>query len=89
MVRAMWRGVVLAESTETVVIEGNHYSPGIRHDGSTSSRVRTRVFAPGKERRRTMISWLVARSMRLRSGATPVQSWRQKRFEGDLCSGEA
>ena len=27
MVREMWRGVVLAESTETVVIEGNHYFP--------------------------------------------------------------
>lgn len=25
--RAMWRGVVLAESDDTVVVEGNHYFP--------------------------------------------------------------
>ncbi len=27
MVRAEWRGTVLAESDETVVVEGNHYFP--------------------------------------------------------------
>ncbi len=26
-VRAMWNGVVLAESDDTVVVEGNHYFP--------------------------------------------------------------
>jgi uncharacterized protein (DUF427 family) len=27
MVRAVWNGVVLAESDETILIEGNHYFP--------------------------------------------------------------
>lgn len=27
MVRAIWKGVVLAESDHTVVVEGNHYFP--------------------------------------------------------------
>lgn len=27
MVKAMWNGVVIAQSDETVVIEGNHYFP--------------------------------------------------------------
>ena len=27
MARALWNGVVLAESEETVVVEGNHYFP--------------------------------------------------------------
>ena len=27
MVRAMWNGKVIAESTDTVVVEGNHYFP--------------------------------------------------------------
>jgi uncharacterized protein (DUF427 family) len=27
MARAIWNGVVLAESNETIVVEGNHYFP--------------------------------------------------------------
>ena len=27
MVRALWKGVVIAESNETQVVEGNHYFP--------------------------------------------------------------
>jgi uncharacterized protein (DUF427 family) len=27
MVKAMWRGIVLAESDKTIVVEGNHYFP--------------------------------------------------------------
>ena len=27
MMRAIWRGVMLAESDDTVVVEGNHYFP--------------------------------------------------------------
>lgn len=27
MVRATWNGVVLAESSDTVIVEGNHYFP--------------------------------------------------------------
>lgn len=27
MVKAVWNGEILAESTETVVVEGNHYFP--------------------------------------------------------------
>jgi uncharacterized protein (DUF427 family) len=27
MVKAVWNGIVLAESADTVVVEGNHYFP--------------------------------------------------------------
>lgn len=27
MVKAVWKGVVIAESNETIIIEGNHYFP--------------------------------------------------------------
>ena len=27
MVKAVWKGVVIAESGDTVVVEGNHYFP--------------------------------------------------------------
>ena len=32
--RAIWKGTVLAESDDTVVVEGNHYFPtaALRHD---------------------------------------------------------
>ena len=32
--RAIWNGTVLAESDDTVVVEGNHYFPtaALRHD---------------------------------------------------------
>jgi uncharacterized protein (DUF427 family) len=34
MTRAIWQGAVLAESSETVVVEGNHYFPprSVRHE---------------------------------------------------------
>lgn len=38
MAKAVWNGVVLAESNETVVVEGNHYFP--------PSAVNTEYFTP-------------------------------------------
>lgn len=42
-VRAVWNGVVLAESDRTVVIEGNHYFPpeSLRREYFTESRRRS------------------------------------------------
>ncbi|HYH84962.1 MAG TPA: DUF427 domain-containing protein [Pyrinomonadaceae bacterium] len=41
--RATWRGVVLAESDDTVVVEGNHYFPpdSIRRELFRESETRT------------------------------------------------
>lgn len=43
MVKAVWNGVVLAESDQTVVIEGNHYFPpeAIHWDYFTPSETHT------------------------------------------------
>ena len=38
MARASWHGVTLAESEDTVIVEGNHYFP--------SSSIDTRYFRP-------------------------------------------
>lgn len=47
-VRATWQAVVLADSDDTVVVEGNHYFPpeSIRWEHFTSSD--TRTFCPWK-----------------------------------------
>ncbi|HXW63078.1 MAG TPA: DUF427 domain-containing protein [Candidatus Acidoferrales bacterium] len=43
MARALWNGVVLAESHHTVMVEGNHYFPpgDVRAEYLRSSRTRT------------------------------------------------
>ena len=43
MMQAIWNGAVLAESDQTIIVEGNHYFPAAdvaRGDGSRFSRVR-------------------------------------------------
>jgi uncharacterized protein (DUF427 family) len=48
MVRAVWNGVVLAESDDTVVVDGNHYFPdsALRREYLTPSS--TRSLCPWK-----------------------------------------
>jgi uncharacterized protein (DUF427 family) len=48
-VRAVWNGTVLAESDDTVVVEGNHYFPpeSLRREHFTPSRLRTLCFWKG------------------------------------------
>jgi uncharacterized protein (DUF427 family) len=43
MIRASWNGVVLAESTRTTVVEGNHYFPmaDVRRDELVGSDTQT------------------------------------------------
>lgn len=44
MVKAVWNGATIAESDDTVVVEGNHYfprsavDPGMLRDSATTSR---------------------------------------------------
>ena len=47
MIRASWNGVVLAESDDTVVVEGNHYFP--------ADAVRPEVLVPSDHH--TTCSW--------------------------------
>jgi uncharacterized protein (DUF427 family) len=49
MPKAVWNGVVLAESDDTVVVEGNHYFPieSINSDYFKDSEARTRCFWKG------------------------------------------
>lgn len=50
MPKAVWNGTVLAESDETVVVEGNHYFPpeSINRDYFKESDRHTRCFWKGK-----------------------------------------
>jgi uncharacterized protein (DUF427 family) len=43
MVKAVWNGVVIAESDDTVIVEGNHYFPesSVRREYLTFSNHRT------------------------------------------------
>lgn len=45
--KAIWKGEVLAESDETVVVEGNHYFP--------ADSLRSEFFAPSDQK--TWCSW--------------------------------
>jgi uncharacterized protein (DUF427 family) len=48
-VRAVWNGIVLAESNDTVVVEGNHYFPSdsLRREHFTASSMKTLCFWKG------------------------------------------
>jgi uncharacterized protein (DUF427 family) len=44
MVKATWNGAVIAESGETVVVEGNHYFPhGSVNEGHDAGNIRGHV----------------------------------------------
>jgi uncharacterized protein (DUF427 family) len=45
--KAIWNGAILAESSETVVVEGNHYFP--------SAALKTEFFKPSAKQ--TVCSW--------------------------------
>jgi uncharacterized protein (DUF427 family) len=49
MARATWKGAVIAESDETLVVEGNHYFPvqSVNQDYLTESDTHTRCFWKG------------------------------------------
>jgi uncharacterized protein (DUF427 family) len=47
-VQAQWNGVVLAESDETVIVEGNHYFPHDSVDWSHFSATDTHTICPWK-----------------------------------------
>ena len=49
MPRAVWNGAVIAESDETVVVEGNHYFPidSVRDEYLSDSDTHTRCFWKG------------------------------------------
>lgn len=48
MVRATWNGVVLAESDDTVIVEGNHYFPVSSVDRRYLRRSETHTRCPWK-----------------------------------------
>lgn len=50
MPKAIWNGVVLAESGETIVVEGNHYFPpdAINREYFADSRSHSRCYWKGK-----------------------------------------
>ena len=46
--RAIWNGTVIAESDDTVVVEGNHYFPATSLDRSLVSESGTHTVCPWK-----------------------------------------
>jgi uncharacterized protein (DUF427 family) len=48
MARAIWRGNVIAQSDDTVVVEGNHYFPRSALDESVIRHSDTTSFCPWK-----------------------------------------
>jgi uncharacterized protein (DUF427 family) len=50
MTKAVWKGAVLAESTETIIVEGNHYFPpeSINRQFFANSDSHTRCYWKGK-----------------------------------------
>jgi uncharacterized protein (DUF427 family) len=50
MVQARWNGAVIADSDETIVVEGNHYFPRAAVDAAVLSDSATTSFCPWKGR---------------------------------------
>lgn len=48
MVQARWNGAVIADSDETIVVEGNHYFPRTAVDAAVLSDSATTSFCPWK-----------------------------------------
>ena len=48
MVQARWNGAVIADSDETIVVEGNHYFPRAAVDAAVLSDSATTSFCPWK-----------------------------------------
>ncbi len=48
MMRAMWNGVILAESDRTVVVEGNHYFPADSIKNEYFRKSQTHTTCPWK-----------------------------------------
>ena len=50
MAKAIWNGTVIAESDQTVMVEGNHYFPpeSVRREYLDDSRTHTRCYWKGK-----------------------------------------
>jgi uncharacterized protein (DUF427 family) len=48
MVKAVWNGVTIAESDDTVVVEGNHYFPRASVDAALLSQSSTTTMCPWK-----------------------------------------
>ena len=48
MVQARWNGAVIAESDETIVVEGNHYFPRAAVNAAVLSDSATTSFCPWK-----------------------------------------
>ena len=46
--KAIWNGAILAQSDETIVIEGNHYFPAASINRSYFSRSNTHTICPWK-----------------------------------------
>lgn len=50
MARAIWNGTVIAESDQTVMVEGNHYFPpeSVKREFLDDSRTHTRCYWKGE-----------------------------------------
>ena len=77
--KAIWKGKVLAESDETVVVEGNHYFPEDSINKDISNRAKQIRFAVGKERRVITASKLTAKQTPMPHGIIPNRKMKRKR----------
>lgn len=81
MVRAVWNGVVVAESDETRVVEGNHYFPpdSVRDDLLVPSPTTSRCFWKGKAH---YYSIVVGEDVNLDAAWTYPNPWPLARWLG-------
>jgi uncharacterized protein (DUF427 family) len=52
--KATWQGTTVAESDDTIVVEGNHYFPLTRFGVSAFAKATSTAIARGKVMRATM-----------------------------------
>ena len=85
MAKATWNGTVIAESDETVVVEGNHYFPpeAVRREFLVASEAHTILKRPWRRTMRRNSRGIAPDPVLLRIGRNPYPSNGESRSDPD------
>jgi hypothetical protein len=89
IMKAIWNDAILAESSETVVIEKNYYFPEDSINKNISARAKRIQFAAGKARRVIIMSRLAAKQTKTRFGFTPNRKTQHRKSKTTSRFGKA
>jgi len=86
--KAIWNGAVLAESDDTIIVEGNHYFPPNSIKREYFREATSTPPVRGKGWRATTTSWWTVKSIRMPPGTILLQRMLPSKSQGMLHFGE-